>query len=182
MNVKCFACDVLIEADDSDAAVRAFLGHGQEEHAWSYPEEALRNYARNYADATERLTGSTERLPEIAVVTVHPVTGDRVGDWLRFFDHDGFAGNPDWASCYCLEPHVPATPDLPERDWRDTRRRWRVDLGAAPSVSRVRRRPTRRMGQRFPALRLRPLRACRPRRTRATIRDRSLVLRRRPAV
>jgi GNAT superfamily N-acetyltransferase len=44
-----------------------------------------------------------------------------VGDWLRLFDHDGFADNPDWASCYCLEPHVPATPDLPERAWRDSR-------------------------------------------------------------
>jgi GNAT superfamily N-acetyltransferase len=52
---------------------------------------------------------------------VHPVTEDRVDDWLRFFDHDAFAGNPDWASCYCLEPHVPATPEQPERAWRDTR-------------------------------------------------------------
>ena len=121
MKVKCFACDALVEADDSDAVVRAFVGHGQESHNWSYPEEALRNYARNYAEATERLTGGTERLPAIAAVTVHPVTGDRVDDWLRFFDHDGFADNPDWASCYCLEPHVPATPDLPERAWRDSR-------------------------------------------------------------
>jgi GNAT superfamily N-acetyltransferase len=37
------------------------------------------------------------------------------------FDHDGFAGNPDWASCYCLEPHVPATPGHPARAWRETR-------------------------------------------------------------
>ena len=44
-----------------------------------------------------------------------------MGDWLHFFDHDGFAGNPDWASCYCLDPHVPATPDQPERAWRQTR-------------------------------------------------------------
>ena len=121
MKVKCFGCDALIEAADSDAAVRAFVTHGQESHSWSYPEEAIRNYARNYADATARLTGGTERLPEIAVVTVEPVSGDRVGDWLRLFDHDGFADNPDWASCYCLEPHVPATPDLPERAWRDSR-------------------------------------------------------------
>jgi len=52
---------------------------------------------------------------------VHPVTEDRIDDWLNFFDHDGFAGNPDWASCYCLEPHQPDTPDDPERYWRDTR-------------------------------------------------------------
>jgi GNAT superfamily N-acetyltransferase len=52
---------------------------------------------------------------------VHRVTEDRIEDWLRFFDHDGFAGNPDWASCYCLEAHVPAPPEMPERPWRSTR-------------------------------------------------------------
>ena len=121
MKVKCFECAALIVADDSDALAHDFVAHGQEAHAWSYPEEAIRNYARNYAEATERLTGGTERLSEIADVTVQPVTEDRVDDWLRFFDIDAFAGNPDWASCYCLEPHVPATPELPERAWRDTR-------------------------------------------------------------
>src|SRR5262249_31892259 len=83
--------------------------------------ESVRNYARNYAEATVRLTGDTERLPEIAEITVQPVTEDRIDDWLQFFDHDGFADNPDWASCYCLEPHVPTTPEQPERPWRDTR-------------------------------------------------------------
>lgn len=121
MNVKCFACAELMEAEDSDAVADVFTAHGREKHDWSYPEESIRNYARNYAEATERLTGGTERLSEIADVTVHPVTADRVEDWLRFFDHDGFAGNPDWAACYCLEPHVPATPEQPERGWRDAR-------------------------------------------------------------
>jgi GNAT superfamily N-acetyltransferase len=121
VKVKCFECAALMEADDADAVARAFVAHGQERHAWSYPEQAIRNYACNYAEATERLTGGTERLSEIGEVTVHPVTEDRVDDWLRFLDHDAFAGNPDWASCYCLEPHVPATPELPERAWRDTR-------------------------------------------------------------
>src|SRR5262245_9749103 len=121
MKVKCFGCDAFIEADDAGAIVEAFVAHGRESHNWSYPEEAVRNYARNYAEATERLTGSTERLPEIGDVTVHPVTIDRLDGWLRLFDHDGFAGNPDWASCYCLEPHVPATPAEPERAWRETR-------------------------------------------------------------
>jgi len=121
VKVKCFGCDASIEADAADDVVDAFVVHGQESHTWSYPEEALRNYARNYAEATERLTGGTERLAEIGDVAVHPVTGDRVGDWLRFFDHDGFSGNPDWASCYCLDPPVPATPERPERPWRETR-------------------------------------------------------------
>jgi GNAT superfamily N-acetyltransferase len=121
VNVKCFACDAVLDGHDADALTDAFVAHGQQAHAWVHPEAALRNYARNYAEATERLTGGTDRLPEIGEVLVHPVTDDRVGDWLQLFDHDGFAGNPDWASCYCLEPHVPATPALPERPWRDTR-------------------------------------------------------------
>lgn len=121
VKVKCFECAALVEADDSEAAVRAFVAHGQERHTWSFPEEAVRNYARNYVDAVERLTGNTERVSEISDLTVHPVAENRVDDWLRFFDHHAFAGNPDWASCYCLEPHVPATPELPERAWRDSR-------------------------------------------------------------
>jgi GNAT superfamily N-acetyltransferase len=121
VKVKCFECAALLEADNADAAANAFVAHGRERHTWSYPEAALRNYARNYGEATERLSGDTERLAEIAEVTVHPVTEDRVDDWLRFFDHDGLAGNPDWASCYCLEPHVPTPAEEPERPWRDTR-------------------------------------------------------------
>ncbi len=120
MKVKCFGCAEQVEADDADGVVDAFVAHAQTRHTWSYPEEALRNYARNCAEATERLTGGTERLAEIADVTVHAVT-DRVDDWLRFFDHDAFAGNPDWAACYCLEPHLPNTPEEPERAWRNTR-------------------------------------------------------------
>jgi GNAT superfamily N-acetyltransferase len=121
VKVKCFGCDALLDADDSAAAADAFVAHGRERHTWSYPEEAIRNYACNYAEATERLTGDTERLADIGDITVRPVTEDRIDDWLRFFDHDGFAGNPDWASCYCLEPHVPAPPEQPERAWRETR-------------------------------------------------------------
>ena len=121
MKVKCFGCAALMDASDCEAVVDAFVSHGRESHAWSYPEEAIRNYARNYAEATERLTGGTGRLTEIADITIQHVTEERVDDWLRFFDHDAFAGHPDWASCYCLEPHVPATPELPERAWRDTR-------------------------------------------------------------
>ena len=121
MIVKCFGCGALIEADDSDAVADAFVAHGRKNHTWSHPEEAIRTYARNYAAATDRLTGDTERLSEMDAVTIQPVTTERINDWLRFFDHDAFAGNPDWASCYCLEPHVPATPEQPERVWLETR-------------------------------------------------------------
>lgn len=121
MKTKCFACPSFVDGADTDAVATAFVAHGRECHGWSYPEQALRNYAVNYAEAVERLSDETERLAVIGEITVHPVAEDRIADWLGFFDHDGFAGNPDWAACYCLEPHVPATPELPERAWRDAR-------------------------------------------------------------
>ncbi len=119
--MQCFAGDVRIEGPDVDTVVERFLSHAAESHEWPYPEQALRNYARNFAEANERLTGSTERLDEIGPVVVHPVAEDRVDDWIQFFDHDAFAGNPDWASCYCLEPHLPPSQEDPERPWRKTR-------------------------------------------------------------
>jgi GNAT superfamily N-acetyltransferase len=121
MKAKCFGCEVVIEAGDADGVAQGFIAHAHDAHAWSYPEEALRNYALNCAEALERVTGPTERLRAIDAVAVHPVTPDRIDDWLRFFDHDAFADNPDWASCYCLEPNVPATPEMPERPWREAR-------------------------------------------------------------
>src|SRR5678815_6116449 len=59
VNVKCFGCAALLEAGDADALTDAFVAHAREVHAWSYPEQALRNYARNYGEATERVSGDT---------------------------------------------------------------------------------------------------------------------------
>jgi len=120
MWMVCFAGDERIEGEDPDTIADRFVAHASESHDWTYPEESLRNYARNYAEANVRLTGSTERLDEIGQVIVHPVTEDRIDDWIEFFDHDAFADNPDWASCYCLEPHVPGQGDE-ERPWREVR-------------------------------------------------------------
>jgi GNAT superfamily N-acetyltransferase len=121
MKVKCFACDVVIEAPDLTVLADAFVAHGHEVHTWTYPERAVRNYACNYAEAAERLSGEVARRDTIGEVTIRPVTPANLTDWSSFFDHDGFAGNPDWASCYCLEHHVPTTPEEPERAWRDAR-------------------------------------------------------------
>ena len=121
MKVKCFECGVMVEGTDGSAVVDAFIAHGREAHSWSFPELALRNYAHNYVDAVERLTGPVERLAEIGDVTVHAMSEARIDDWLGFFDHDAFADNPDWASCYCLEPHSPPPPEEPERPWREIR-------------------------------------------------------------
>jgi GNAT superfamily N-acetyltransferase len=121
MKIKCFGCDAFIEGNGADGVADGFVVHAKANHKWRYPEEALRNYARNYGEATERLTGPTERLAEIGAVTVHPATPERIADWLSFFDTEAFAGNPDWASCYCLGPNVPASPEMPARPWRGTR-------------------------------------------------------------
>ncbi len=127
MWMVCFAGDARIEGEDADVVVERFIAHARDSHDWPYEEEALRNYARNYAEANVRLTGPTEWLDEIGEIEIHPVTEGRIDDWIGFFDHDGFAGNPDWASCYCLEPHLPATENEQERPWREVRQAM-VDL------------------------------------------------------
>lgn len=121
MKAKRFGCEEVIEADDLAALADAVAAHGRVAHAWDYPVAAVRNFACNYAEAVERLSDRVERDTEIGEVVVHPVSGDRVEDWLHFFDFDGFAENPGSASCYCLKPHMPTTAENPERPWRESR-------------------------------------------------------------
>jgi GNAT superfamily N-acetyltransferase len=110
-------CGASIEGDDLAALGDTFLAHVRAAHEdWPFPDQAI----RNYAEATQRLTGGTERLDTIGAITVERVTAERVDDWLAFFDHDAFAGKPEWAGCYCLEPHDydPANPpDVGNRHW-----------------------------------------------------------------
>jgi GNAT superfamily N-acetyltransferase len=117
----CFECGRRIDAVDLTLLADAFLVHSRAEHNWPYSDQAI----RNYADATQRLTGPEERLLEVGDVTIHPVTENRIDDWLTFFDHDAFVGNPAWAACYCLEPHVrlPASSGDADdsRRWQDNR-------------------------------------------------------------
>jgi ribosomal protein S18 acetylase RimI-like enzyme len=40
-------------------------------------------------------------------IEVLPLTEERLGDYLDFFDRVAFTDNPDWAGCYCLFYHVP---------------------------------------------------------------------------
>jgi GNAT superfamily N-acetyltransferase len=121
MEVKCFACDARLQAPNLTALADAFVAHGLDVHAWPFPEASVRNYACNYADAVDRLSDDVTRRDTLGDVTIRPVTRENLADWKRFFDHDGFAGNPEWASCYCLEPHAPSPPEEPERPWRKTR-------------------------------------------------------------
>lgn len=87
---------------------------------WPYPDQAVRNVGAG----TIRLDGApTERLAAIGSVEVHPVTEDRIDDFLDLFDHKVFAGFPQWSACYCLEPHevLPDGENPGMRPWRERR-------------------------------------------------------------
>ncbi|MEQ7125580.1 GNAT family N-acetyltransferase [Actinopolymorpha sp. B11F2] len=102
-SLRCNGCSALVEGLDLKAFSDAYVAHARSQHPdWPFPEMAI----RNFAEATQRLTGSTERLDTIGTVTIQPVSASRIPDWLAFFDHDAFAGNPVDAVCYCSGPHV----------------------------------------------------------------------------
>ncbi|MDX1511293.1 MAG: GNAT family N-acetyltransferase [Nitriliruptorales bacterium] len=111
MRLACFACGAPVEGDDVDDLGDQLLAHVRGSHDVPDGDQEI----RNYAEATQRLTGPSERLAELGELTIHPVTDDRLDDWAAFFDHDAHVGNPEWAGCYCLEPHV-AVRGAPEDD------------------------------------------------------------------
>lgn len=115
--LRCDGCTTLVTAPDLEAFSDAYLAHVRTVHPeWPFPDLAI----RNTAEATQRLTGPTERLESIGPVTVEAVTADRIEDWLAFFDHDAFAGNPVDAVCYCAGPHLPAG-QAGRQPWRRNR-------------------------------------------------------------
>jgi GNAT superfamily N-acetyltransferase len=96
-------CGTGIIAVDTEALVTAFVDHCAHSHPeWQVGEQV----ARNFVEALDRLTGPTERLDRIGAVEVHDATGERIEAVLAFFDHDVFADNAGWASCYCRFHHV----------------------------------------------------------------------------
>jgi GNAT superfamily N-acetyltransferase len=126
MAFQCFECGVEIAAVDDELA-DTFLAHARTDHEWPYPDQAV----RNYAEATLRLGDDTDRVDAIGEIEVYPVTIDRLDDWTEFFDHRAFAGNPEWAACYCFEPHsydpeVSQPEDAPH--WRANREGMRTLL------------------------------------------------------
>lgn len=75
----------------------------------------------NWVEAKERISGPTERLDSIGGIEVHQVTPDRIEEVLRFFDRDGFAGNPEWAACYCMFYHREDPQTNGGNPWRKNR-------------------------------------------------------------
>ncbi|MGW5365775.1 N-acetyltransferase family protein [Actinopolymorpha pittospori] len=119
--LRCDDCSVLVEGPDLEAFSDAYLAHARSRHPdWSFSDVAI----RNVAEATQRITGSTKRLDTIGPVTIHPVSVSRISDWLNFFDHHAFAGNPVDACCYCAGPHVIRRGQqggIEQRPWRQNR-------------------------------------------------------------
>lgn len=106
MHVTCFACDARIDGPDLAAIAEAFLAHGREAHDWTFPEAALRNYACNYAEASERVSDDVERRDTIGPIAIRPVTPANLADWQRFFDRviaDAPARGAAWIEAY---PHL----------------------------------------------------------------------------
>ncbi|MEY2568733.1 MAG: hypothetical protein QOE35_3262 [Actinomycetota bacterium] len=119
--LTCETCGVQLEADDFDAHVALVLDHYTVDH----PSYGLgERQVRNYLERMPMLSPDTDRRETIAEVEVAALTADRVDDVVAFFDRDAFAGNPAWASCYCMAHLVPggeAGDEWRGRSWRDNR-------------------------------------------------------------
>jgi GNAT superfamily N-acetyltransferase len=115
----CPYCATELSGDDLEAFGHAGLAHIKADHAdLPYPDMSVRNYFEGMA----RMTGGIERLDSIGPVEVHPVTEDRIDDWLVFFDFDAMTAIPEYAACYCAEPHdtEPGAERSPEH-WTERR-------------------------------------------------------------
>jgi GNAT superfamily N-acetyltransferase len=121
LSTPCHVCGEAIEGEDLGAVGQAGLAHVRARHPDEvpYPDMAVRNYFEGQA----RMTGGSERLAEIGAVEIHPVTEDRLDDWLAFFDFDAMVGVAENSACYCLEPHEldPHQPLPEQRHWRERR-------------------------------------------------------------
>ena len=87
------------------------------------------------ARLVERAGEAVEHVAALGPVEVHPVTEDRLDDWLDFFDHHAMVDVPHNAACYCLEAHErsPGDPLPAPRHWTERRAEMldRLRAGAA---------------------------------------------------
>ena len=119
----CPMCGAELAGETIESFGDAWMAHCDAAHAdLPFPPHAIRNYGEGLA----RTTGGTERLDEIGMAEIHPVMPDRLDDWLDLFDHDVFAGKPEWSACYCTEPHLLDPHEPPDGDsnrgsWREKR-------------------------------------------------------------
>ena len=68
-------------------------------------------------------------------LTIRPLDPDCADDFLRFFDHEAFSDNPDWADCYCTFYHR----TMPLSEWQTrTAARKRADALSLIESGRMR--------------------------------------------
>jgi GNAT superfamily N-acetyltransferase len=92
-------CGAEFTAADTEALVEPVFEHFDTSH----PEYGLsRVSVRNYLDAEDRSTGPVEPVEGLGSTEIVPISPDRAGDVIRFFDVDAFPDNPAWGSCYCM--------------------------------------------------------------------------------
>ena len=62
-------------------------------------------------------------LYSVRTIEVHPLHGDRLADYLRFFDRIAFADNDEWQGCYChFHYHDPENGEWRCRSAQENRR------------------------------------------------------------
>jgi GNAT superfamily N-acetyltransferase len=120
LTAACF-CGTELAGPDRERQVSSAVAH----FAASHSELALSaTQLRNWLERSEQLTGPAARLESLGSVEVVDIGPEHVEDVLAFFDHDAFADNPDWASCYCLAHHVAggeSGAEWPTRTWQENR-------------------------------------------------------------
>lgn len=127
----CDDCGTVLSGHDPRALAAAAQAHFDSAHAeWGLSETSI----SNWLDAKGRISGPTERLPVIGEIDIHAVTTDCIDDVLAFFDRDGFADNPGWASCYCVFYHQDDPQTNGSRPWRQNRAELEARLRAGSTL------------------------------------------------
>jgi GNAT superfamily N-acetyltransferase len=114
-------CGYRYEFSDNDDVFAHLKAHNDAVHGdLSIGDDELRQVAAAYARMTP-WDGTATPLSDDA--EIRPLTPALADDWLRFFDEDGFADNPIWATCYCMFPHCTAAQwdAAPARTWQQNR-------------------------------------------------------------
>jgi len=107
-SMRCL-CGVQVDAMDDADLLGALRKHVDQAHAhWNLSKEALREVLARRA---QMVPWDGAPLPVPGDLEIRPLGPDRLGDFLRFFDREGFRDNPFWASCYCMEAHFTGSPE-----------------------------------------------------------------------
>ena len=107
MSVLNCICGARLEGADDDDLFAAMRGHSDEAHRETRISDEM---IRGLIATARRMTAWNGQPASVhGPVEVKPLTPERTGDFLHFFDRDAFMDNPIWASCYCYFYQFPGT-------------------------------------------------------------------------